>query len=633
MISTTLMTFLLITKPEVRSVKLLGSWDNFSKKYVMERDSRVGPGHWRGCHTFTDMLGDGPDKTEWRTGGLKMGSTYWYYYLLDDDIEYFNEAEAITTMCPLLPGQPVNILNVPIILPDSRSHSRSASGSSQTSEHLRTMNPEDKFMNPRKPPPQPQSQPQSQPVRLQTSASVRRIPSPGQSSSKSPIAGIHRSASQPYSASRKGHKKDSRSMSPPRARALMAALRQPTEADRKLEAAPWANGPKRSPQRSPQQGEFVEKRRDVPGITVNAGIAVPSSAASPNKPSPAIGPSTIQSRRAMKGLGGETAPGRLLTVQTRPEPRQPGPSRGPTNGKPAAIDDTRAAREALRKLASSSDLPTPTAAFTREKKKEKRLPTLPNTPSSVMDEAVRAIDERDKEMDDQIPRSYFSAMTTSTDDSTHSRVIPERSRFSEWSTDTETEYNPRESTMSNSTFNQPDDESSSERWKTPDLSQSGDGATNTDPNTPHLTVHSKPSSPNSASGEIPPWNDSLPEVTVSLSTPGIDPSGLGIEGMDEVESNPKRHAALFSALESMENLSMSRSPTDSPVLLPRVPKDFSTPRKLSETERKVSEASLERIRSSRSNASFQGNATMQEMLDELSYLKNMIQSEMDGTPF
>ncbi|KAJ5332695.1 uncharacterized protein N7506_006478 [Penicillium brevicompactum] len=83
----------------------------------------------------------------------------------------------------------------------------------------------------------------------------------------------------------------------------------------------------------------------------------------------------------------------------------------------------------------------------------------------------------------------------------------------------------------------------------------------------------------------------------------------------------------------MENLSMSRSPTDSPVLLPRVPKDFSTPRKLSETERKVSEASLERIRSSRSNASFQGNATMQEMLDELSYLKNMIQSEMDGTPF
>ncbi|CAG8407970.1 unnamed protein product [Penicillium salamii] len=622
--STTLMTFLLITKPEVRSVKLLGSWDNFSRKYAMERDSRVGPGHWRGCHTFTDMIGDGPDKTEWRTGGLKMGGTYWYYYLLDDDIEYFNEAEAITTKCPLLPGQPVNILNVPIILPDSRAHTRSASGGSQTSEHLRTMNPEDKFMNPRKPPPQPQPQP----VRLQTSASVRRIPSPGQSSGKSPISGIHRSASQPYSATRKGHKKDSRSMSPPRARALMAALRQPTEADRKLEAT-WAN----SSRASPQQGEFTEKRRDVPGIKVNAGIAIPSSAASPNKPGPAIGPSTIQSRRAMKGVAGDTAPGRLLTVQTRPEPRQPGPSRGPGNHKNAALDETRAMREALKDIASNSDLPTPTAAFTRENKKEKRLPTLPNTPSSVMDEAVRAIDERDKAMDGEVPRSYFSSMTVSTEeDSTHSRFIPERSRFSEWSTDTEMDYNPRESTMSTSTFNHHDDESSDERWKTPDLSQSGDGATNTDPNTPHLTVHSKPSSPNSASADISPWNASLPELTVSLSTPGID-TGLGIEGMDEVESNPKRHAALFSALESMENLSMSHSPVDSPVMIPHIPKDIGTPRKLSETERKVSEASLERIRSRRSNASFQHNATMQEMMDELSYLKNMIQSEMDGTPF
>lgn len=69
------------TNPEIRSVKLLGSWDNFSKAYPMERDRRVGPGQWRGCHTFTDIIGDGPpgDKSQWRTGGLKMGATYWYY--------------------------------------------------------------------------------------------------------------------------------------------------------------------------------------------------------------------------------------------------------------------------------------------------------------------------------------------------------------------------------------------------------------------------------------------------------------------------------------------------------------------------------------------------------------------------
>ncbi|KAJ5970319.1 uncharacterized protein N7479_000237 [Penicillium vulpinum] len=612
MISTTLMTFLLITKPEVRSVKLLGSWDNFSKQYVMERDMRIGPGNWRGCHTFTDIIGDGPDKNQWRTGGLKMGGTYWYYYLLDNDIEYYNEAEPTTTMCPLLPGQPMNVLNVPIILPDSRTHGRSASGSSQKSEHLRTMNPEDKFMNPRKPPPQPQ------PVRLQTSAPTHREPSPPHSSSRSPMTGVYRSVSQPPNAARKGHKKDSRSMSPPRARALLAAFRQPAETDRKFEPAQ----PVVTSKMAPQQKESVENRRDIPGITVNAGMAIPSTS-SPDK----LDPSTIQSRRAMKATAGETAPGRLLTVQTRPEPSRRSPSRSAANGSTAELDEHRTIREALKDIASFRDLPTPTAAFT----KEKRLPTLPNTPSSVMDEAVRAIDERDKAMNSEIPRSHFSSMTATTIDTTHSRVIPEYSRFSEWSTDTDTDYNPHESMVSASTSNDHQAESSpNEIWRTPDLSQSGDGATNTDPNTPHLAVYSKPSSPNS---ELPPWSAGLPELTVSLSTPGFDCSGLGIDNMDEVESNPKRHAALFSALESIEALAMSRSPNGSPILLPEVTRGSETEQNLSFAERKVSDTSLECIRSRCSNASFQGNATMQELMDELSYLKNLIQADMDGAPF
>jgi hypothetical protein len=236
-------------------------------------------------------------------------------------------------------------------------------------------------------------------------------------------------------------------------------------------------------------------------------------------------------------------------------------------------------------------------------------------------------------MDGEIPRSYFSSMTATTIDTTHSRFVPEYSRFSEWSTDTETDYNPHDSMTSASASDQHQDESSAERWRTPDLSQSGDGATNTDPNTPHLTVYSKPSSPNSAYGELPPWSVNLPELTVSLSTPDIDCSGLGIDNMDEVESNPKRHAALFSALQSMEALAMSRSPIGSPILLPQVPRGSDTEQGISPVERKVSETSLERIRSRRSNASFQGNATMQELMDELSYLKNLIQADMDGAPF
>lgn len=535
--------------------------------------------------------------------------------MLDNDIEYYNEAEPTTTVCPLLPGQPVNVLNVPIILPDSRSHGRSVSGSSQSSDHVRTMNPEDKYMNPRKPPPQPQ------PVRLQTSALISRQPSPAQPS-KLPIAEIHRSASQPHGAARKGHKKDSRSMSPPRARALLAALRQPTETERKLDPVQTVN----APYMAPRQKESVENRRNVPGITVNAGIAIPSSASSPDKP----GSSTIQSRRAMKAHAGETTPGRLLTVQTRPEPRKPSPSRSAAQGKTAVFDENFAIREALKDIANSGDLPTPTAACA----KEKRLPTLPNTPSSVMDEAVRAIDERDRAMDEEIPRSYFSNMTESTENSTHSRLVPEHSRFSEWSTDTETDYNPHESMRSISTFNHHLDESSpNERWETPDLSQSGDGATNTDPNTPHLTVCSKPSSPNSSSGDLPPWNINLPELTVSLSTPGIEGPGLGIENIEEVERNPKRHAALFGAIESMEALALSRSPNGSPIILPQVPPDSDIGQARPEAQRQLSDASIERIRSRRSNSSFQGNATMQELMDELSYLKNMIQADMDGAPF
>lgn len=69
------------TNPQVKSVKLLGSWDNFSKPYLMERDRRVGPGQWKGCHTFANIVCDGSPAhmIPARSGGLKMGGTYWYY--------------------------------------------------------------------------------------------------------------------------------------------------------------------------------------------------------------------------------------------------------------------------------------------------------------------------------------------------------------------------------------------------------------------------------------------------------------------------------------------------------------------------------------------------------------------------
>ncbi|PMD66505.1 uncharacterized protein K444DRAFT_517327 [Hyaloscypha bicolor E] len=131
----------------------------------MERDVRRSRSQWRGCYSFEDIIcdGDGGSSPK-RTGGLKMGSTYYYYYELDDGTEHYDASIPFTTSCPYLPGQPVNLLWVPVEVQPLRF--RSASMSSMTNGDIKTMNPADKFMTPRAPPPTPKL------PRLNTSTSV-----------------------------------------------------------------------------------------------------------------------------------------------------------------------------------------------------------------------------------------------------------------------------------------------------------------------------------------------------------------------------------------------------------------------------------------------------------------------------
>ena len=128
---------------------LLGSWDNFSKRYPMEQDTRKGKGHWRGCHTFKNIICDGDlqHMVEARDGGLKMGGKYWYYYHLDCDVEYHDPFEPSTSNSPVLPGQPVNILEVPFELGSERTRGRSGSANVTFSAvpAERTLNPADKY--------------------------------------------------------------------------------------------------------------------------------------------------------------------------------------------------------------------------------------------------------------------------------------------------------------------------------------------------------------------------------------------------------------------------------------------------------------------------------------------------------
>ena len=69
-------------------------------------------------------------------------------YRLDGDIEYHDPAEPSTTLCPFLPGQLVNILEVPMQIKDYSNDGRNASTSSIGSVVF-TMNPNHKYLSPK----------------------------------------------------------------------------------------------------------------------------------------------------------------------------------------------------------------------------------------------------------------------------------------------------------------------------------------------------------------------------------------------------------------------------------------------------------------------------------------------------
>ena len=111
---TTLVTFLFKAPPEVRTVELLGSWDNFTQPYRMHHDRRRGTGFYSGCFKFHNIIfdGDGARWTRPRTGGLKQGRVYWYYYRTNDMDETYDDSREWTSTCPLLPGQRLNVIYV-----------------------------------------------------------------------------------------------------------------------------------------------------------------------------------------------------------------------------------------------------------------------------------------------------------------------------------------------------------------------------------------------------------------------------------------------------------------------------------------------------------------------------------------
>ncbi|KKZ62465.1 hypothetical protein EMCG_03128 [[Emmonsia] crescens] len=450
--STTLMTFLV-------SVKLLGSWDNFTRAYPMEKDDRIGRGHWKGCHTFTNIICDGETNslTPGRDGGLRMGGTYWYYYQLDNEVDFFNEAEPVTTSCPFLPGQPLNVLNVPIHLPSSQTHlRRGASPSSQISNHG-TMNPADKYMNPRVPP---------RPIlpRLTTSPAMfmrndYALTSPLSSgSSLSPV--------------------NERSFSHPRALATRRRFRVGGKLSLDLRSA-INHSPKTNSLRSailnfasPRFGEADENRgRRHHKLEKNHIIGVPgsglNSTTSSNTPSPTWSPVDSLNKPLPQPVNSYVADG-YISSEYSSRNQSLGESRGSSPLKATwAVGDPLAHRldsggtERTRYLAldpyqeSMTQQNTPRAIITQQSTSDllapetaspldlygKRLPSLPHSLSSVVNAELHSMEATHPSLsEEEYLQSHFSDFTAESPDNSYSPdsfLQPSGSRFSEYSTDTD----------------------------------------------------------------------------------------------------------------------------------------------------------------------------------------------------
>ncbi|KAI1408480.1 hypothetical protein F5Y13DRAFT_172555 [Hypoxylon sp. FL1857] len=115
------LSFSLRVSSGVKSVHLLGSWDNYVGQIPLSKDkSSSKSGSWKGTFRFQ--------------GNLEAGQRYWYYYIIDGYHVSHNPSEA-STVEPTT-GRELNILDVPkskSSSSSSKSHSSSKSSSRHTS--------------------------------------------------------------------------------------------------------------------------------------------------------------------------------------------------------------------------------------------------------------------------------------------------------------------------------------------------------------------------------------------------------------------------------------------------------------------------------------------------------------------
>ncbi|KAI2469507.1 hypothetical protein F4781DRAFT_394437 [Annulohypoxylon bovei var. microspora] len=130
------LSFSLRVSSGVKSVHLLGSWDNYVGQIPLSKDkSSSKSGSWKGTFRFQ--------------GNLEAGQRYWYYYIIDGYHVSHNPSEA-STVEPTT-GRELNILDVPKDKSSKSSSSKSHSSSKSSSKHSSSSSSKDKHRSSKRP--------------------------------------------------------------------------------------------------------------------------------------------------------------------------------------------------------------------------------------------------------------------------------------------------------------------------------------------------------------------------------------------------------------------------------------------------------------------------------------------------
>jgi hypothetical protein len=93
------LSFTLRTSPNVKTVHLVGSWDGYKNQLPLSIVRDAKPGSWKGTFRFQGAH------------ALKLGSRYWYYYIVDGYHVSHDPAKEYTT--EQTTGRKLNVLDVP----------------------------------------------------------------------------------------------------------------------------------------------------------------------------------------------------------------------------------------------------------------------------------------------------------------------------------------------------------------------------------------------------------------------------------------------------------------------------------------------------------------------------------------